>query len=503
MSLRPYQVEFCNSVMASFAEYNRVLGVAATGAGKTVIAAELVRRSPLDNCLFLADAQELVRQTGEKFERWTGEIPQVEMADSRAQVGDRIVIATTQSIARRLDKWPASYFDLIIVDEAHRNSMGEQAQKVLRHFEKAKVVGITATPFRSDKKQLSDYFETVAVEVGLPQLIREGYLSRIRIKSVPLGIDLRGVRQTAGDYNDADLGKVLDPHLDKAAEMIRTHATGRRTVVFLPLIETSKRFVECCKNLGLKAVHVDGTDRAALKGDWDIICNSALLTTGWDQPDISCVVVLRPTRSYSLYSQMVGRGTRLHPGKTDLLVLDPLYLSDKIDLVRPARLLAHDEKEVASIQKQLDADPDGADLLMSAERAVVDREKAMREAIRKNAKKNSREVDAVEFALTLHAVELAEYEPEMKWEFGPPSDRQLESLKKAGFNTDSIRYKGHASKILDLIFRRRDMKLATPKQVKCLVRLGVKEPHLKTFEEAHRIMDARFGKKETTTAVSA
>lgn len=501
MSLRPYQSEFIDAVMRDLIEHDRVLGVAATGAGKTIIAAELTKRClPYGPVLFLADAKELVYQAAEKIGGWTGLLNiGVEMADSHAVPGDQVVVATTQSMAVRLDKWPADYFGLIIVDEAHRNTLGAQAQSVLNHFS-AQVLGITATPFRSDKKQLGNFYQTVSAEVGLMRLIKEGYLSRIRIKSVPVDIDLSKVRSRAGDYREADLGKAVEPHLMRCAEILAEHAPDRKTVVFLPLIQTSKAFARCCREVGLRAVHVDGTDREALRSDWQVICNASLLTTGWDEPSVDCVYIIRPTKSLVLYSQMVGRGTRIFPGKEDLLVLDPLYLSDSMDLIRPARLVAKTEQEAKEIQAKLDATPGGGseqmDLLEAEEEAENERHKALIEKLKKRATRKARTVDAVEFALSLGRVELAEYEPEMKWESEPPSKAQLDALERAGFDAECIKCKGHASQVLDLLTQRRQMGLATPKQLKWLVQLRHSSPDTCTFEEASEFLDCRFGGKK-------
>ena len=131
---------------------------------------------------FLADAKELVYQAADKLGKWAGVVADVEMADNHAMPGSRLVVATTQSIARRLDKYPRDAFGLVIVDEAHRNTMGAQAQSVLEYFSSAKVIGITATPFRSDKKELGSFYERIASEIGLVRLIKEGFLSRITIE---------------------------------------------------------------------------------------------------------------------------------------------------------------------------------------------------------------------------------------------------------------------------------------------------------------------------------
>jgi superfamily II DNA or RNA helicase len=499
MRLRPYQHEFVDLTLGHLVECDRVLAVMSTGGGKTPCAGEIIRRT-LDQgpCLFIADAQELVRQAADKIGAWTGLIPQVEMADAHAQPGDRLVVGSTQTLCRRLDRWPRDYFKLIVVDEAHRNTLGGMAQKVLGHFASAQVVGITATPFRSDKQQLGTFYQTVTCEIGLVRLIREGWLSRILIRSVPAGIDLTQVRTVAGDYREDDLGQAIEPHLFRCAEILAEHAPRRRTVVFLPLIDTSRKFVAACQSLGLRAVHVDGNDRAGLdlfrSRQADIIANAQLLSTGWDQPDVDCVMVLRPTKSLVLYSQMIGRGTRICEGKDHLLVLDPLFLSDSMDLIRPARLLAHTPAEAQALQEVLD-DEDALDLLDASERAASQRRQRLAEELAARAHRNQRTVDALEFALSLGEAELADYEPETAWENQPPTGPQVELLARAGFDLSRIMGKGHASKLIDLLFRRRDLGLATPKQVRWLTRFNHPSPHLATFEEASAYLDQKFGGK--------
>lgn len=496
-NLRPYQQEFLSAVRRDFAEHNHVLGVAATGSGKTILASELMRDWK-GNCLFLADAQELVHQNADKYQSYSGEIAAIEMADSTALLGDRVVIATTQSICRRLEKWPRAYFSLIIVDEAHRNTLGAMAAQVLRHFDSAKVLGVTATPFRSDRRQLGSFYEKIAVEISLPRLIKEGWLSRILIKSVPLPVDLSQVRTTAGDYNEADLGDAIEPHLRKAAQLLAEHARERKTVAFLPLIATSQAFVQACQDEGLRAVHVDGKNRDGLRayerGEYDIVSNASLLTTGWDHPRTDCVFILRPTKSLSLFQQMVGRGTRIANGKENLLLLDPLFLTDDHSLIRPARLIAHSQQEADELGELL-CGGNAMDLLDAEDAVVQMRESKLAEKLQLAARRKPRAVDAMEFCLSLKAIDVAEYEPELSWESKAPSDRQLEVLSRAGFDTNQILCRGHASKILDLLFMRRNMRLASPKQVMWLHRTGHPSPATATAEEASNWLSSRFGER--------
>jgi superfamily II DNA or RNA helicase len=483
------------AVVRSLRDNQRVLGVAATGSGKTEMAGELCRRAR-GRVLFLADAQELVRQAADKVARRSGLRAGVVMGtDTDATSADQVVVATTQTMARRLPYWPADHFSLVIVDEAHRNTLGTQAAQVLGHFGAAKVLGITATPFRSDKKQLSTYYETIGAEIGLRELIMQGFLSRIRIRQFPVKVDLRGCRTIAGDFNEGDLGRAVAPALaaaaDKLAEVMQTR---RRAVVFLPLIETSQAFVRLLCDRGVRALHVDGTERTGLRGDWQVVCNAQLLTTGWDQPDVDTVLVLRPTKSLVMFSQMVGRGTRIHPGKEDLLLLDPLYLTDRLDVIRPARLLARTEDEAKEIQQVLDVG-DGSDLIEAEVRAAADRQVSLIRRMAQLRQRKERTVDVLEFAMSIGDDFLSTYEPEMKWEEMPPKPKQLEMLQKAGFDLEAITCRGLASRIIDRLFERRALGLATPKQVRALARQGHPAPAQATFEEAGAFLNMRFAKK--------
>jgi superfamily II DNA or RNA helicase len=495
MELRPYQEEFLAAVDADFQQFNRLLGVGATGCGKTILAAEHIRRTS-GRCLFLADAIELVRQNADKYFRHTGEVAGVEMADQQASPGDRVVIATTQSIVGRLNKYRPDHFSRLIVDEAHRNTLGAYAEKVLSYFSSAKVLGLTATPFRSDRKQLGSFYEKISIEVGLQRLISEGYLSPIVIKAVPLQVSLDKVRSVAGEYSANDLHGELVPHLLEAAKLIAGHAVHRKTVVFLPLIETSKAFVEACRSIGLRAVHVDGTDRTGVEqftaGRFDIIACSSLLTTGWDCPQVDCVFPLRPTKSLSLFQQMVGRGTRLSPGKENLLLLDPLFLTEDHSLVKSARLIAKTEAEAEDLQELLESGEE-IDLFEAEEQAVEKRASRLEAELKAKARKSSRTIDAMEFFLNMEEIALADYRPEFRWESEPLTDKQKEILSKSGIALESIKGKGHASKLLDLIFRRRELKLASPKQVALLKKWGVEKPHQVSFAKAGAIIGEKIG----------
>lgn len=459
----------------------------------TVCAAEILKRYKRPS-LFLADAKELVYQAADKIQSWTGIIPDVEMGDSKACGSSQIIVGTTQSLARRLEKYYPEDISLIVIDEAHRNTLGSQALRVLNYFSRAKVVGITATPYRSDKKLLSAFYEKISYEIGLFELIAQGYLSRIVVKSVPANVDLKSVRSHGGDYDEGDLANALSPHLKQCAELLKEHAVDRKTVVFLPLVETSKLFCKLCQDIGLNAVHVDGNDRSALRSDWRVICNASLLTTGWDEPSVDCVYILRPTKSQVLFSQMVGRGTRICEGKDHLLLLDPLFLTDDLNLIRPARLIAKEPEDAKFLQSRLDIE--GGDLMVEADRARADRARSMQEQLIATRQRNARTIDAMELALSLDRFDIVDYDPEFYWERQPITDGQKTVLVNSGFDIEVPEMcKGLASKIIDLLFQRREMGLASPKQVRLMHRLGFKNVSTISFETAKERISARLDRK--------
>ena len=506
MQLRPYQAKIVESVDAGWESFSKQLVVVPTGGGKTIIFSKLAlaEQERGGRTLILAHREELIDQAIEKLHRSTGIMAQKEKAEHSASLHASVVVASVQSMMRRLAKWPADHFGLVVADEAH-HCISDSWQTVLRHFDnEANVLGVTATPDRGDRKNLGKYFENVAAEVGLFSLINEGYLSRIAVRSVPLEIYLNGVRQTAGDYNDADLGDALAPYLGAIARAIRDHASFRRTLAFLPLRATSRAFVEACQAEGLSACHIDGDspDRREIlqrfaAGEFDVLSNAMLLTEGFDDPGIDCVVVLRPTRSRSLYAQMIGRGTRISEFKENLLLLDFLWMHEKHSLMRPANLIARTDEEAEQITMRLmeGKGGDGAeDLEEASNDAKSEREEKLREELEEKSKRRGKFINPDEFAMMLGESSVAEYAPEMKWEERPLTDGQRGVLERNGFDIQEIRGRGHASKVIDLIIRRSHLNLCTPKQMRMLKRFGVQEAENFSFAKASALIDARMNR---------
>ena len=497
MGLRAYQMKARHDIHKGFEEFDRQLGVLPTGGGKTILFSRLAQDYQPSRTLILAHREELITQAVDKLATATGIAAQVEMGDDRASLDAPVVVASIQTLMRepRRNRWPRDHFGLVVVDEAH-HSLADSYLSTLSHFhDHAKVLGVSATPDRGDKKNLGRYYQNIACEVTLLDLIQQGWLSPIKVKTVPLGIDLDSVRTTAGDFNADDLGHALEPYLEKIADVMVEHR-DRKTLVFLPLIAVSKWFAELCRERGLLAEHVDGQSRerqATLerfkRDDTRILTNAMLLTEGYDEPSIDCVVCLRPTKVRALYSQIIGRGTRIFGGKDHLLVLDFLWQSEEHSLIKPAHLIAEDEEDARALTEKLGGE---GDLEEAREEVNADRTRKLAERLRANRTRRGSVLDPLELAVTLNEAALAEYVPTMVWQGHAPTSKQLDVLGKFGLDTTSILSKGHASLLLDRLITRRQLGLATPKQVRVLRRRGHPHPETTTFEEAKEFLDAFF-----------
>jgi hypothetical protein len=313
MQLRDYQLQAVDAVHKEWAiGHRKTLLVLPTGAGKTIVFAKVIEDEVTQGgrVLVLAHRGVLLEQAADKLAAATGLGCAVEKAEESCRGSFfSVVVGSVQTLMRekRLSTFPKNYFSTIIVDETH-HVLADSYQRVLEHFEGAQVLGVTATPDRGDMRNLGTYFDSLAYEYTLPRAIKDGYLCKIEAQTIPLKLDLTGVAQQAGDFKTADLGSALDPYLHQIAEEMAICCAGRKTVVFLPLIATGKKFTDILNARGIAAVEVNGgsPDRAEILSDfscgrYSVLCNAMLLTEGWDQPDVDCIVVLRPTKIRSLY----------------------------------------------------------------------------------------------------------------------------------------------------------------------------------------------------------
>ena len=506
MELRPYQEEARQAIFGQWDNgTRRTLLVLPTGCGKTVVFAKVtedcVRQG--NRVLILAHRGELLEQAADKIKRTTGMGCAVEKADESCWGSwFRIVVGSVQTLMRekRLGQFPADYFNTIIIDEAH-HSLSDSYQRVLKHFSDANVLGVTATPDRGDMRNLGEYFESLAYEYTLPKAIKEGYLSPIKALTLPLKLDLAGVGISAGDFKAGDLGTALDPYLEQIAEEMQHYCMDRKTVVFLPLVKTSQKFCHILNGMGFRAAEVNGDspDRAQILKDFDagkyqVLCNSMLLTEGWDCPSVDCIIVLRPTKVRSLYSQMVGRGTRLYPGKDHLLLLDFLWHTERHELCHPASLICDNDEVAQQMTQNLERDAGMAIDIEEAEKqasedVVAQREEALAKQLAEMKRRKKKLVDPLQFEMSIQAEDLSGYVPAFGWEMAPPSDKQKQTLEKLGILPDQIDNAGKASKLLERLDKRRQEGLTTPKQIRFLEGRGFQHVGTWQFETARKLID--------------
>lgn len=504
MELRPYQKESMESVFEQWEEVDRTLLVLPTGCGKTIVFAKITEQCVKGGkrVLILAHRGELLEQAADKIAKTTGLGCAMEKAEhSSLNTWFRIVVGSVQTLMRekRLNQFDNDYFDVIIIDEAH-HCISDSYQKVLQHFSKAKVLGVTATPDRGDMKNLGSYFESLAYEYSLPKAIKEGYLCPIKAQTIPLKLDLTGVSQQAGDFKTSDIDTALDPYLFQIGDEMKKYCSNRKTVVFLPLVKTSQKFTNILNELGFRAVEVNGgsDDRAEIlqdfeKGKYNVLCNSMLLTEGWDCPSVDCVVVLRPTKVRALYSQMVGRGTRLCEGKKELLLLDFLWHSERHELCHPAHLISENDEVAKQITKNIAEAGCPVDLeeaeVKAQEDVVAQREEALAKQLKEMRNRKRKLVDPLQFEMSIQAEDLTNYVPAFGWEMGPATDKQIKTLEKLGIYPDSIDNAGKAAKILDKLDKRRMAGLTTPKQIRFLESRGFLHVGTWQFDSAKNLID--------------
>ena len=508
MSLRPYQQEAFEKVLSEWDRgVKKTLLVLPTGTGKTIvfskIAEECVRRGK--RVLIMAHRGELLEQAADKIYKSTGLQCSVEKAGETC-LGQwyRIIVGSVQTLMheRRLKKFKQDYFDAIIIDEAH-HCVSDSYQRVLQHFNDSYVLGVTATPDRADLKNLGSYFESLAFEYTMPQAIKSGYLVPIKALTVPLKIDISMVGISAGDFKVGEIGTALDPYLYQIADEMVKYCMDRKTIVFLPLIATSQKFMGILNERGFVAAEVNGSseDRAEIlqdfeDGKYDVLCNSMLLTEGYDCPAVDCIIVLRPTKSRPLYAQMVGRGTRLSPetGKDHLLLIDFLWMTERHELCHPASLICEDEDIARRMTKDMEENAGNPEDIEEAEKkateeVVQEREEALAAQLAAQRRKKSRLVDPLQYAMSIEALDLANYKPIFGPEAQAPSQSQKDSLEKLGIKADSVETSGQAEKLLNTINDRRARGLATPKQIKQLENRGFQNVGTWSFEQARRLID--------------
>jgi ATP-dependent helicase IRC3 len=342
VTLRPYQREAIDAVLAARRRgVRRMLVCLPTGAGKTVIFSQLARLAQRQ-VLVLAHREELLFQARDKLQQalGDGQVVAIERGQDRAGQDAKVLVCSIRSLheERLAGVIGGRNLGLVVYDECH-HAAAEDNLRVLRQigaFDPAwtgTLLGFTATTARGDGKGLDAVFESIVYSRSLPDLIADGYLSPLRGFRVATSADLTRLSSSGLDFRDEELAEAVDIEERNAlvARSIQELARDRRTIAFCVTVNHARNLCKSLNLLGVPAgiVHgaMKGEERARALADFragvvQVMCNVAVLTEGFDDPGVSCVAMARPTRSEGLYAQCVGRGTRLHPGKKDCLILD-------------------------------------------------------------------------------------------------------------------------------------------------------------------------------------
>lgn len=536
--LRPYQQEALDGINNQLKTNDSTLIVMATGLGKTVVFSNVVKEFiPLGRVMVLAHREELIGQAYRHLQKITGHEPDTEMADYRANTygafRSKIIVGTiqTQISGRagkgRMAKFDPNEFSLLIIDEAH-HSAAKSYRRVIDYYRQnnnLKVLGVTATPDRADERALGQIFESVAYEFDIKDGIDDGWLVPISQQSVYVdGLDYSSVRTTAGDLNGADLARILE-----FEEMLHGIAaptidlTGdRKTLIFAASLAQAERLTEILnrhKPGSAKWVH-GGTPKETRRalfpayavGEFQYLVNVGVTTEGFDEPGIEVVVMARPTKSRSLYAQMVGRGTRTLPGvidyideaeqrkaaiqassKSSLEVIDFVGNAGRHKLITSTDILGGKFKDEIVERAKRNAEKKSAegakpvDVIDELQLAECQLEKEKREAAEAERRKHLK-IRAKYSTAKINPFNVYGIEPwrERAWHKGrQPTEKQIAFLERSGVDVSGLSFT-HAQQLIKRIIENREQGKCSYKQAKVLRRYGYDSDI--SFETANEII---------------
>lgn len=339
IKLRDYQEDCLNAIVkAEKKGVKRQLIVIPTGGGKTVVFAQLplVRPNSLP-MLVLAHREELLTQAKEKIlQSNPGLKVEIEQGENHAADDSDVVIASVPTLGRsnttRLKKYKDTFFKTIIVDEAH-HAAAPTYKRILDYYKPSLVVGVTATPQRGDNVRLTDVFDDVTYYITIQELMNANFLSGLRGYRVASDVDISDIPIRAGDYSERYLEASIniEERNDLIVRSYKELASGLKTLAFCATVKHAEDLRDTFRKEGVTSELVVGTTESAKRsavfedfrrGKIEVIVNVGVLTEGFDEPSVECIILARPTRSNLLYTQIVGRGTRLHPGKQHCIVID-------------------------------------------------------------------------------------------------------------------------------------------------------------------------------------
>jgi superfamily II DNA or RNA helicase len=430
MVLKPHQVAARAAVFKKLAAgVSTMLCALPTGTGKTCFAVDVSRA--FGRTLFVVHREELIRQTVATVERVNPDCQIGYVVQGRHEIDPPFVVGMVQTLHNRLHKIPADHFDLVVIDEAHHSS-ARTWREVAEHFTPKLRLGLSATPERLDGSDLSHLFSEVAFEMKLAEAVESGYLVKPLARQCLTACSLSGVRTVGGDLNEGDLAIAVDV-LERNQFIVskyQQHAPGRRAIAFAVNILHSKHIAEEFNAAGIAADWIAGNspDRAEklarfAAGEIKVLASCMVLTEGFDDPGVDCVLLGRPTKSRPLFAQMIGRGLRLHPGKENCVALDFTDNCGRHQLASAWRFLGYTQQpaddEVLSV--------DGEKKRRESKVAAVDLER--------------------EINLLLPPPEVPVFAG--RWQYEPATEKQLEYLARLGYDViDSDYSKGQSASLI-------------------------------------------------------
>lgn len=509
---RDYQEEARQAVMDGFGKGARSgLLVLPTGAGKNFVAASLIESWKYKKVLFLADRNELISQPWEALYEFCDISAGVEKAEQRCNESDRVVIGSIQTLSRRYETFRPDRWDYIIADEAHL-SMSESWQNVLKYFgEHAQVLGMTATPFRTDGQSLMKFYEAEFYRKTIDDLQTQGWLVPLEIENMGEGIDVNDLTIKKGvegkKFDEIEVANRIEPHLERIARELLIRFPDRCTLAFLPLIEISKKFHEIAVSVGLRSAHVDGKDSDRDRRDkldrfkrreFQLLTNSQLVHTGFDAPACSATLNLTPMFSTVRYQQIVGRSTRPYPkgvvddprydanergvsislsDKPNSLILDPMWMFSEHGLIIPEALSASSLEEALEIRKHRQKTGQ-TNLQIAQGEFVRAREEEMLRRLAEQRRQAQRREEGVitvtEYAIGTGDHFLASYQPVFSRDSQPVSKFDQLLLRQRGIDPESVSCNGAANLAIRSVNIRRAHKLAEIPIVQRLMSWGMK-----------------------------
>jgi superfamily II DNA or RNA helicase len=530
--LRPYQADCVKAVFDQFKTESSTLVVMPTGTGKTLTFAGVVERWDTGRMLVVAHREELIRQNKDKIQRFTGIECDVEMADERAdQCGFYqrcpVICTSIQTMCRdsRHSRFKPEDFSLLVIDEAH-HATADTYRRVIDYFRQnpnLKILGVTATPDRADESALGQIFKTVAFDYPIVQAIDDGWLVPIQQQFVQVeGLDLSSVKTTAGDLNAGQLGKILEQEkiLHGYAWPTIEQAQGEKTLVFAASVDQAEQLSaifnrhtpDSSRWICSDQTRCTHDERVAAlagftNGDYQFLVNCGILLEGYDEPSIKVVSIARPTKSRSLYSQMIGRGTRPLTGLVDgagesidrrlaiaqsdkpsLLVLDFVGNSGRHKLIHSGDVLGgdYDDDIIADAAREVQSKSSRAERSdMLVELRAAEERKRQRLL---HAKQVTVAAKYASYSVDPFAVYDILPKREPGWFAGKKAtEKQLAFLDKAGIPTKDVNF-FRASQLIEETIKRRDKKLCTYKQARTLRRNGFDATNM-TFTDAGTLLD--------------